>query len=248
MIDTHPLNMSDDESVFSTLRKTIIGKSAVEQAEALKKSAVEDPTSIDEAEIDALINLLSEEDPNAVTDALHALSAVASDQPDLVIKATPIIVDDLANRPPTEWSDTPLREMSDEFMQDITRGEILLYLAKDDPANLDPVVDDLVKKFKKSDALEPTSFLALAHVVADQSDQTGLSRDPFVDWVSSELTHIVSNEEEVFNIQIAETTLFINVLSALGGNKARETLQQVRDESDDEEVRRVATQAIKTLG
>ncbi|MFC7043675.1 hypothetical protein [Halonotius sp. GCM10025705] len=239
--------MSDDESVFSTLRKTIIGKSADEQAEALKQTAMEDPASIDEGDINALIELLSEVDPDVVTDALHALSAVASDQPDLVTKATPNIVGDLANRPPTEWSDTPIRDMSDEFMQDLTRGEILLELAKDDPAYLDPVVDDLVKKFEKSDALEPASYLALAHVVADQSGQTGLSRDPFVDWVSSELTHLVSNEDEVFNIQLAETTLFVNLLGELGGDKARETLQQVRNESDDEEVRRVATEAIGDL-
>jgi hypothetical protein len=239
--------MSDDESVFSSLRKTIVGKSAAERAEALKRTAIDDPGSIDETEVDALIDLLSEEDPDVVGDALRALSAVASDQPDLVTEATPRVVEDLENRPSKEWANTPLGEMSDEFMQDLTRGEILLRLAKADPAYLDPVVGDLVEKFEKADALEPTSYLALAYLVADRPDRTGLSRDPFVDWLSSEVTRLVSKEDEVFNIQLAETTLYVDLLGELGGDMARETLRRVRNESDDDEVRRVATEAIEDL-
>lgn len=239
--------MSGDESAFSSLRKTIMGPTEVEKAEALKEKAIEEPESIDEGEINVLIAFLSEDDQSVVTNALHALSSVARDQPELVSKATPAIIADLENRPGAEWSETPLREMSDKFMQDLTRGEILLHLAEDDTDHIDSVVEDLVEKYKKSETLEPTSFLALAHVVADQSDRTELSRDPFVDWIASELTHMVTNEKDEFGIQLADTTLFVNLLSELGGDKALETLKQIKDESDDDEVSRTIDHAIKKL-
>lgn len=239
--------MSGDESIFSSLRKRITGPTVVERAEALKEKAIEEPESIDEGEIDVLIAFLSEDDQSVVTNTLHALSSVAIDQPELVSKATPTIIADLENRPGSEWSETPLREMSDKFMQDLTRGEILLHLAEDDADYLDPVVEDLVEKYKKPESLEPTSFLALAHVVADQSDRTELSRDPFVDWVTSELTHIVTNEKDEFGIQLADTTLFVNLLGKLGGDKALETLKQIKDKSDDDEVSRTVDRAIEKL-
>lgn len=238
--------MSDGESIVTSLRKKFIGQTPSEQAETLKDKAREEPTSINEEEIDTLVDLLKTNDTDVVTDSLHTLRLISSEQPELVSRAAPTIVADLSNRPPDEWTETPLREMDDEFMQDLSRGQILLQLAAEDPAYIESVIDDLVEKHEKEE-LEPTSFLALAYVVADTTDWTDLSRDTFVEWASHELMHKVTTENESLGIQIADTTDFISILGALGGQSARKTLEEVKRKSDQEELIQAADSELNNL-
>lgn len=236
--------MSDDDSLFSRAKRTVTGPTAAERAENLKERASDDPGSFDGEDRDALVGLLDEDDPDVVTDALHSLESLAEKRPELVAEAAPAVVAGLSNRPADEWSGTRIREMSDEFWRDLASGAVLLTLARDDPAHLDPVVEELVSKYTAEDALEPQSLLALAHVVAAAPDRTDLSPEPFADWVATELEAAVESDSDELQIRIAETTTYVELLADLGGEDARETLELVREESDDEEAVRTAERAL----
>ncbi len=239
--------MSDDDSLFSRAKRTVTGPTATERAERLKERASNDPGSFDGDDIDTLVGLLDEDDPEVVTDALYALESVAEERPELVSGAAPAVVADLSNRPADEWSETTIREMSDEFWQDLARGAVVLTLARDDPAHLDPAVEELASKYADEGALEPQSLLALAHVVAAAPNRTDLSPEPFVEWVATELEAAVESDSDELQMRVAETTTYVELLADLGGEDARETLELAEDESDDEEVVRTADRALDRL-
>lgn len=236
--------MSDDDSLFGSIRRTLTGPAAAEEAAALKERLAEEPASADREDLETLVGLLDADDPEAVSDALYALESFAAERPALASEAAPAVVADLSNRPAEAWEETSLREMSDAFMRDLARGSVLLTLARDDPAHLNPVADTLAEKYDAEDALEPHSLLALAHVVA--AGGTDLPREPFVDWVATELEAAVESEDE-FGIQIAETVVFVELLADLGGADALAALGTARDESDDEAVVAAADDAIERL-
>lgn len=240
-------DMSDDDSLFGKVKRAVSGRTAAERAAALRERASEDPASFDRDDVETLTELADANDADVVGDALGTLRTLAADRPELVGEATPAVVADLSNRPGDEWSDTRLREMDEEFLRDLDRGSILLTLATDDPAHLDPVVGELASKYAAEDALEPQSLLALAYVVAADPDRTDLSPGPFVEWVATELEATVEDDSDELAVQIAETTTYVELLADLGGERAREALRTVSEDHDDEAVVRAAEGALDRL-
>lgn len=239
--------MSDDDSALGRVRRAISGPPAAERAETLNDRASDEPASIDADDVDTLVELLDDDDSDVVEDTLHAFGRLAEERPELVTGATPAIVADLSTRPDGEWRETSIGEMSDEFMQDLSRASILLTLATDDPTHLDPVAAELASNYTGEDTLDPISSLALAHVVAADPDRLDLSREPFVEWVATELDAIVTADSDDVGMQLAETDVFVELLAEFGGETARETLELARRESDEEEVVRAADRAFDRL-
>ncbi|MFB6243583.1 MAG: hypothetical protein ABEH80_05750 [Halobaculum sp.] len=240
--------MSDDDSLFDSVRRTLTGPTPAERAATLKQRAADEPETLGEDDVATLVELLSADDEAAVGDALHAIESVADEQPQRAVRAAPAVVAGLSTRPGNVWSETRVREMSDEFFRDLARGSILLRLARDDPAHLDSVTGELAAMYTGEEALEPQSLLALAHVVAAEPNRTDLDPGPFADWIETELTATVESDTDELQIRVAEPALYVELLASLAGAGATETLELVVAESEDADAVEAAERALDELG
>ncbi|MFC6875345.1 hypothetical protein [Halobellus marinus] len=253
--------MTDDDSVFDRVRRTISGPKPAEQAETLAERAREDPTALDDADVESLIELLDADDPDVVGDALGALKSLADERPSLVEPALSPVAEGLSERPEAEWYSTTLGDASQSFLNDLARGSILLWVAQEKPEALDPVVDDLVERYE-DDTIDPMSLLALASVVADAPDSVDIPPEPFVELVADALRGAVEPADEPggdwenVSLQPMATTGYIDLLSSFTAatldddaiEDRRDALETARTKSDDEEVVDAAKAALSADG
>ncbi|WP_311170800.1 hypothetical protein [Halobellus ordinarius] len=253
--------MTDDDSVFDRVRRTVSGPTPAEQAETLAERAREDPTALDDADVESLIELLDTDDPDVVGDALGALKSLADERPSLVEPALSSVAGGLSERPETEWYSTTLGDASQSFLNDLSRGSILLWVAKEKPEALDPVVEDLVERYD-ADTIDPMSLLALASVVADAPERVDVPPAPLVELVADALRGAVEpadgsgDDWENVSLQPMATTGYIDLLSSFDAaaldddaiEDRRDALETARTKSDDEEVVDAAAAALSADG
>ncbi|GGI94885.1 hypothetical protein GCM10008995_01380 [Halobellus salinus] len=250
--------MSDDDSLFDRARRAVAGPTPAERAAELDDRADGDPSALDDDNVEDLIDLLDADDPEAVTDALHALGSLVRARPGSVEPAVPAVFAGLSERPASEWTGTTLGDASQSFMHDLSRGEVLLHVARSNPAALDPVVDDLADRFAAG-TLEPRTIFALAYAVAAAPDRVDVDPSSVAGLVADNLQETVESAAESddegwteLSLQPMPTRGYIDLLDrfdddALGADAVadvRDALETVSRLSHDEETVAAAEEAL----
>lgn len=243
--------MSDDESLFDSVRRTLTGPTAAERAAELSDRADEACADLDD-DVDEIAELLDHDDPDVVGTALDVMGSLAEECPDRCGPALHVLARDLTNRTAEEWSETTLGESSTSFVQDLRRGAILLSVAEKDPTLLGPVADELASKMTDElGRLEPQSAFALAHVAAADPDRVDVSNSRFVELGTRQLRNVVESDgdDDAFGLQIQPigTVTLVELLAELGDDDALDAIEYARTESDDQEVVAAATGALARL-
>jgi hypothetical protein len=252
--------MGDDDSLFDRARRAVAGPTPAERAAELDDRADEEPASIDGNDVEDLIDLLDADDPEAVGTALDALGSLARARPGAVEPAVQAVFAGLSERPASEWTGTTLGDASPSFMRDLSRGEILLLVARSNPAALDPVVDDLADRFAEG-TLEPRSIFALAYAVAAAPDRVDIDPSSIAGVVADNLREAVESAVASADdgwmdlglpLQPMPTRGYIDLLDSFDADALDDdTVADVRDAletasrlSDDEEIVAAAEEAL----
>lgn len=250
--------MGDDDSLFDRARRAVAGPTPAERAAELDDRADDDPSALDDDDVEELIDLLDADDLEAVTDALHALGSLVRARPGSVEPAVPAVFAGLSERPASEWTSTTLGDASQSFMHDLSRGEILLHVARSNPAALDPVVDDLADRFAAG-TLEPRTIFALAYAVAAAPDRVDVDPSSIAGLVADNLRETVESAAESddggwteLSLQPMPTRGYIDLLDRFDDDAldadvvadARDALETASRLSDDEETVAAAEEAL----
>jgi hypothetical protein len=252
--------MGDDDSLFDRARRAVAGPTPAERAAELDDRADDDPSALDDDDVEDLIDLLDADDPEAVTDALHALGSLVRARLGSVEPAVPAVFAGLSERPASEWTSTTLGDASQSFMHDLSRGEILLHVARSNPAALDPVVDDLADRFAAG-TLEPRTIFALAYAVAAAPDRVDVDPSSLAGLVAENLRQavesaVVSDDDGWMDLglplQPMPTRGYIDLLDRFDDDAldadvvadARDALETASRLSDDEETVAAAEEAL----
>ena len=249
--------MRDNDSLFDRARRAVTGPTPAERAAELDDRATDDSSTLDDGDVDELIDLLDADDPDAVGTALDALGSLARARPGLVEPAVSAVFGGLSARPTSEWTSTTLGDASPSFMRDLSRGGILLSVAQATPAALDPVVDDLAERYTAG-TLEPMATFAFAHTVAAAPGRTAVDPASVVDLVADALRNAVESAVEPddewtdLSLQPMATAGYVDLLASFDADAldadsladARDALETASRLSDDPDVVAAADEAL----
>ena len=249
--------MGDDDSLFDRARRAVTGPTPAERAAALDDRASTDPASLDTDDVGDLIDLLDADDPEVVGDALSALRSLAIERPESVEHAVSAVFSGLSERPASEWTGTTLGDASPSFMRDLSRGGILLSVAKADPAALNPVLNDLADRYTEG-TLEPMTTFAFAHAVAAAPDRVDANPASVVGIVADALRDAVESaaasddEWTDLSLQPMATEGYVHLLAAFDTAAldddavadAEDALETARQLSEDEDIVAAAEAAL----
>lgn len=249
--------MADDDSLLDRARRAVSGPTPAERAAELDDRVDDDPSTVSDDELGALIDLLDADDPEAVRHALHALGSLVDVRPGFVAPAVPAVFDGLSARPTSEWTSVTLGEASKSFMRDLSRGSILLSAAEADPSALDPILPDLADRYGNG-TLEPMTTFALAYAVAADPDRVPVDPASVARITAKNLRGAVESAAESddewtdLDLQPMSTRGYVDLLDGFDDDAldaeavadARHALETAKRLSDDEDVVAAAEEAL----